>query len=302
MFAFLIYDSRSGRVFFARDRFGKKPLYYAQNRGRLGVCLGDQGASRPPGGFPSSEPAGLAPLPQLSVDPGAGHPFRGHSQKSPPPTAGAGRPAPGSRLAAGGSSPPTEPTCRSADAAADVRALFTAAVRKRMMSDVPFGVYLSGGIDSTANVATMSQMMSQPVNTFSIAFAGEPELNELPEAARVARHFRTNHCAIEITDEDALQSLPEIVHHQDEPIADPVCVPLYHLAKRTKEAGVTVVQIGEGSDELFFGYRRLRPGPGGGPPVVEGRAAGPRVRAQRRGHESSDGSSPGCWPSSHTSR
>ena len=97
-------------------------------------------------------------------------------------------------------------------------------------------------------------MTSQPVNTFSIAFAGEPELNELPEAARAARHFRTNHCAIEITDEDALRSLPDIVDHQDEPIADPVCVPLYHLAKRTKEAGVTVVQIGEGSDELFFGY------------------------------------------------
>ena len=141
-----------------------------------------------------------------------------------------------------------------ADAAADVRALFTSAVRKRMMSDVPFGVYLSGGIDSTANVATMSQMTAQPVNTFSIAFAGEPELNELPEASRVADHFGTNHCAIEITDEEALRSLPDIVHHQDEPMADPVCVPLYHLARRTKEAGVTVVQIGEGSDELFFGY------------------------------------------------
>jgi asparagine synthase (glutamine-hydrolysing) len=123
-----------------------------------------------------------------------------------------------------------------------------------MMSDVPFGVYLSGGIDSTANVATMSQMMSQPVNTFSIAFTEEPSLNELSEASRAAKHFRTNHCSIEITDEEALRSLPEIVHHQDEPIADPVCVPLYHLAKHTKDAGVTVVQIGEGSDELFFGY------------------------------------------------
>ena len=130
-----------------------------------------------------------------------------------------------------------------AEAVADIRHLFTAAVRKRMISDVPFGVNLSGGIDITVNVATMSQMTSQPVNTFSIAFTGEPSLNELSEASRAARHFGTNHCAIEITDDDALQSLPDIAHHQDEPIADPVCVPLYHLAKRTKEEGAgTVVQ------------------------------------------------------------
>ena len=187
-----------------------------------------------------------------------------------------------------------------AEAAAGVRALFTAAVRKRMMSDVSFGVYLSGGIDSTANVATMSQMTSQPVNTFSIAFAGEPELDELPEAARVADHFRTNHCPIEINDEDTLRSLPDIVHHQDEPIADPVCVPLYHLAKRTKEAGVTVVQIGEGSDEIFFGYGAY----------VEFMAAARRLwKVERMVPRSvlsavgraTVGSSPGCWRNSHTS-
>jgi asparagine synthase (glutamine-hydrolysing) len=122
------------------------------------------------------------------------------------------------------------------------------------MSDVPFGVYLSGGIDSTANVAVMSRFMERPVDTFSIAFRDEPKLNELPQARRAARYYGTNHCEIEITDDDAMRSLPDVIHHQDEPIADPVCVPLYHLAKSTKEMGVTVVQIGEGSDEVFFGY------------------------------------------------
>lgn len=253
MFAFLIYDNRSRRVFFARDRFGKKPLYYAKTAS---------------GWVFASEIKALLTHPQVSptVDRHALQQYLSFLTTPAPDTLFAGvakLPAAhcGTWSADGGLEtrrwwqlPTDKVDIPLAAAAADIRDLFVAAVRKRMMSDVPFGVYLSGGIDSTSNVAAMSQLMSQPVNTFSIAFAGEPSLNELSEADWAARYYKTNHCSIEITDDDALRSLPEIVHHQDEPIADPVCVPLYHLAKRTKEAGVTVVQIGEGSDEVFFGY------------------------------------------------
>jgi asparagine synthase (glutamine-hydrolysing) len=253
MFAFLIYDSRSRRGFFARDRFGKKPLYYAK--------LADGWAF-------ASEIKALLAHPQVcpSVDRQALQHYLSFLTTPAPQTLFAGiAKLPAAHCGSWSADGKLEtrqwwqlPTEKAdipfADAAGDIRDLFIAAVGKRMMSDVPFGVYLSGGIDSTSNVAAMSQLMSQPVNTFSIAFTGEPSLNELSEADWAARYYKTNHCSIEITDDDALRSLPDIVHHQDEPIADPVCVPLYHLAKRTKEAGVTVVQIGEGSDEVFFGY------------------------------------------------
>jgi asparagine synthase (glutamine-hydrolysing) len=143
---------------------------------------------------------------------------------------------------------------RPADAADELRTLFAASVEERMMSDVPIGVYLSGGVDSSANVAFMCQHSDTPLRTFSIAFADEPSLDELAHARAVARHFGTEHREVVLNDDDVIACLPDLVHHQDEPIADPVCVPLFHLARLTKRSGVTVVQVGEGSDESFFGY------------------------------------------------
>ena len=253
MFGFLIYDRRSRRVFFARDRFGKKPLYYARTNHGYVFASEIKALLVHPEIVPAVNRRALGHYLSFLTTPAPDSLFEGIA-KLPAAHCGTWSAESGLQTRRWWQLPTDKIDVAFEDAVADIRDLFTAAVRKRMMSDVPFGVYLSGGIDSTANVATMSQMMSQPVNTFSIAFAGEPSLNELSEASRAARHFGTNHCAIEITDDDALQSLPDIVHHQDEPIADPVCVPLYHLAKRTKEAGVTVVQIGEGSDEVFFGY------------------------------------------------
>jgi asparagine synthase (glutamine-hydrolysing) len=253
MFAFLIYDRRLRRVFFARDRFGKKPLYYAQTTRGYVFASEAKALLVHPEVVPVVNRHALAHYLSFLATPAPETLFEGIA-KVPAAYCGNWSAASGLETRRWWQLPTDKVDVPFAEAVADIRDLFTAAVRKRMMSDVPFGVYLSGGIDSTANVATMSQMTSQPVNTFSIAFTGEPSLNELSEASRAARHFGTNHCEIEITDDDALQSLPDIVHHQDEPIADPVCIPLYHLAKRTKEEGVTVVQIGEGSDEVFFGY------------------------------------------------
>ncbi len=134
------------------------------------------------------------------------------------------------------------------------RELLTSAIEKRLMSDVPFGVLLSGGIDSSANVALMSRLMDRPVRTFTVGFSDHEHLNELEWARRVARHFKTDHHEILVDEKDMREYLPSLVHSQDEPIADWVCIPLYFVSKLVRDSGTVVVQVGEGSDEQFCGY------------------------------------------------
>lgn len=136
---------------------------------------------------------------------------------------------------------------------AKIRELLRNSVQQQMMSDVPVGVFLSGGVDSSLNVALMSEF-TQRINTFTVAFADGPEFNELEWARKVARHFGTQHHEIIIEEKEAYEFFTNMVHHQDEPLGDCVCVPLYYVAKLLRESGVTVVQVGEGSDELFCGY------------------------------------------------
>ena len=135
-----------------------------------------------------------------------------------------------------------------------LRELLRESVRLRMMSDVPFGVLLSGGVDSSLNVALMSELMDRPVDTFSVAIRDDPLSDELANARQVAQRFGADHHEVVISSQDFIEYLPEMVHHQDEPLADPVCVPLYFVSKLAKDNGTTVLQVGEGADELFAGY------------------------------------------------
>jgi asparagine synthase (glutamine-hydrolysing) len=137
---------------------------------------------------------------------------------------------------------------------AEILRLLRDSIRKRMMSDVPFGVFLSGGVDSSANVALMSEQMSRPVETFTVGFSDAEYLNELEPARRIAKKFGTNHHEVIISEKEMHEFLPSMVFHQDEPIADPVCVPLYYVSKLARDSGTIVVQVGEGSDEIFSGY------------------------------------------------
>jgi len=141
---------------------------------------------------------------------------------------------------------------------AEVLRLLRESIRKRMMSDVPFGVFLSGGVDSSANVALMSEQMSRPVNTFTVGFSNAEYLNELEQARRIVRQFGTNHHEVIISEKEMRDFLPDMIFHQDEPIGDPVCVPLYYVSKLARESGTIVVQVGEGSDEIFSGYSNYR--------------------------------------------
>jgi asparagine synthase (glutamine-hydrolysing) len=135
----------------------------------------------------------------------------------------------------------------------EVRRLLRQSVARRMVSDVPFGVFLSGGLDSSLNVALMAELMDRPVQTFSIGIEGDVS-NEFQFAREVAQHFGANHHEVLINDRDFLEFLPRMAFLQDEPLADPVCVPLYYVSKLAREAGTIVIQVGEGSDEIFAGY------------------------------------------------
>lgn len=130
------------------------------------------------------------------------------------------------------------------------------AVKLRKVSDVPLGVFLSGGIDSSTNLALFSEGDSQPVQTFSIGYHGEHASyrNELDFARMMATQVGAHQHEKLLSVDDLLDFLPAMVRLQDEPIADPVCVPVYYVSKLARDHGVTVCQVGEGADELFFGY------------------------------------------------
>jgi asparagine synthase (glutamine-hydrolysing) len=257
MFAIALWDARRRRLLLYRDRLGVKPLYHAVAGGRLV--------------FASEIKAILAhPAVTASMDPEAFYHYCTFIHTPAPRTLFAGisklEPAHYLRVEADGRMELVRywhPLAARVDAAAyadeetvaeRIRALFRAAVEKRMMSDVPFGVFLSGGIDSSANVAVMAQLMSRPVDTFTVAIKDQEATNEFQWARRIARQFGANHHEIVIDDAGFLDLLPLIVRHQDEPLADPVCFPLYHVSKLARESGTIVIQVGEGSDELFAGY------------------------------------------------
>ncbi len=140
------------------------------------------------------------------------------------------------------------------EAVAEITRLLKQSIARRMVSDVPFGVLLSGGVDSSLNVALMSELMSRPVTTFTIGYEGKDDYNEFAFARQVSRRYQTDHHETLINRQEMQDFLPLLVQLQDEPIADNVCIPLYFLAKLVRQSGTTVVQVGEGADENFLGY------------------------------------------------
>jgi asparagine synthase (glutamine-hydrolysing) len=255
MFAFAVWDQRRRRLFFARDRAGEKPLYYAPTRTGLLFASEIKALLKHPDVSRSVDLEALGYYLTFLTTPPPSTLFAGIS-KLPAAHCGSWTQDEGLRTWRWWDLPRRHSTldAKEEELATELRALFEASVEERMMSDVPIGVYLSGGIDSSANVAFMTRHSRDPLRTFSVAFADEPSFNELSHARAVADFFGTEHHEVVLDDRDVMACLPELIHHQDEPIADPVCVPLFHLARLTKQCDVTVVQVGEGSDESFFGY------------------------------------------------
>lgn len=131
-------------------------------------------------------------------------------------------------------------------------------VALRMGADVPVGVFLSGGVDSSLNAALFTEMRKKPVSAFSVGFENDEELtsytNEFHYSSLMAKKLNSDYHEKYLSQQMLLDFIPDLIHYQDEPIADPVCFPLYYVSKLAKENNVTVCQVGEGSDELFWGY------------------------------------------------
>ena len=137
-----------------------------------------------------------------------------------------------------------------------IRTELRTAVQLRAVSDVPVGVFLSGGIDSSTNTALFSEIKKSGVKTFCVGYPSETESyqSEFHYAKMMSEYSHTDHYEHIITPDEAINFIPEMVYAQDEPIADPVCIPVYYVSKLARDNGITVAQVGEGSDELFWGY------------------------------------------------
>lgn len=255
-YAIAIWDARVEQLVLVRDRIGVKPLYFYYRDGRFIFASEIKAILQHPAVTPDVDEMSLYHYLTFLTTPAPQTLFR-DIQKLP-----AGHLL---TLKRDGSLhikrywdalPPREMNTDRSDEEhkKEILRLLRASITKRMMSDVPFGVFLSGGVDSSANVALMSEQMSRPVQTFTVGFRDEEYLNELESARRIAREFGTNHHEVIIGEEEMLDFLPQLVYHQDEPIADPVCVPLYYVAKLARDNGTIVVQVGEGADEIFSGY------------------------------------------------
>ena len=256
MFAFAVYDRRGEeRLFIARDRLGIKPLYYAEEGGVFLFASEIKALLQWRAIAAEMDDEALWHYLTVSTSPAPRTMFKGISKLRPGHTL---------TLYANGRSEMRQywealPTDDMADATEAetvkrLRELLRESIRLRMMSDVPFGVFLSGGVDSSLNVALMSELMDRPVDTYSVAIRDDAASNELSQARAVAQHYKANHHEVVITPQQFVETMPLVVHHQDEPLADPVCVPLYHVSKLARDSGTIVVQVGEGADELFAGY------------------------------------------------
>lgn len=254
MFAMAIWDQRRERLVLARDRLGKKPLYYAMHDGRLVFA---------------SELKSLMQLPGINkeIDPGAIDLYLTYQYIPHPHSIYKGiRKLPPGYFAVfengelsvqrywnvdwSRETPMDQPT-----ASRELQTMLADAVRIRLRSDVPLGAFLSGGIDSSLIVAIAQQQLEMPIRTFSIGFS-EADFDETHYAKMVADHVGTKHERFEVTP-DALNIIDRLVDQYDEPFGDSSAVPTWYLCELTRQH-VTVALSGDGGDELFGGYERYR--------------------------------------------
>jgi len=251
MFAVAVWDRASRTLWLVRDRLGVKPLYFASTPGRLVFGSEIKAVLAVPGVTRTLDPAALDAFLALNYVPGPRTIWQEVSQLPP-----------GYMLTATADRQTVEPwwdvrfghdlyTDRD-QAIEDIRALCDDAVRLRLVSDVPLGAFLSGGLDSSAVVHFMRPRHTGPLHTFSVRF-DEQSFDEGPFAALVARTYDLTHHEVVCRAADVSASLDRLVFHADAPVADISMVPMYRLAQATREH-VTVVLSGDGGDEVFGGY------------------------------------------------
>jgi asparagine synthase (glutamine-hydrolysing) len=258
MFAFAVWDAKNNELWLVRDRIGIKPLYYSIHNNRIV--------------FASEIKALLEdPDQKREVNEEAFFHYLSFIFSPAPNTlfAGINKIPPGTWLRVSETGQVREhrywdvwdhtsslENSSEDEISEQLIAELRTAVNYRKIGDVPVGVFLSGGIDSSTNAALFSENETAPVKTFSIGFEGNYNSykNELHYAKRMAQNVNADYHEQKLTQKDLIDFIPKMIQLQDEPIADIVCMPVYFVSKLARENGVTVCQVGEGADELFCGY------------------------------------------------
>lgn len=294
MFAFALYDADKKRLVMARDRAGKKPLFYAESGGlrfasELRALLEIAPDCR------AIDPEGLDAYLALKFVPSPRTLLRG-ARKLPPGhflVKEGNAPAVVSRYWQPFAAASARPASAS-EAADRIDAALSAAVKRRLVSDVPVCLFLSGGVDSSLIAAHLDRLGARGTSAYTIGYKDAPECNEFEFAQTVARKFDLKHREVVMTSREALATLEDDGAALDEPISDWVWVPLWHLSRAARADGFKVALVGEGSDELFVGYdvmhkglrdlRRFRNPLMRGLARVGSAALSPVYRVARRGH------------------
>ncbi|MBI5324213.1 MAG: asparagine synthase (glutamine-hydrolyzing) [Ignavibacteriae bacterium] len=256
MWGLAVWDGEKQELFIARDRIGIKPLYYTVSNGRLIFASEIKAILQHPS---IKAELNLEELPNyLNYGMTGSESLFKNIKKLPPAhclTINNRGEIKIDRYWSPFNSGLETSNMSFEEIQTEVLRLLKQSIKDRMMSDVPFGVFLSGGIDSSLNVALMAELMNRPVDTFTVGFKELEKYNELEYARKIAGIYKTNHHEIMIDSNDVLPVLGDLVWHEDEPNADPVCMPLYFLSKLTRDSGTIVIQVGEGSDEQYIGYK-----------------------------------------------
>jgi asparagine synthase (glutamine-hydrolysing) len=254
MYAYAIWDAPQETLFLARDRLGKKPLYYTVVDGsilfasEIKAMLAHRAVPR------EMEPLALDGYLAFQYVPGPQTIFRGIYRLLPGQTLTWHNGTLRLRQYWQPDYTPHQPAASEAEYLERTTELLREAVRLRLMSEVPLGAFLSGGLDSSVIVGLMAGLMEQPVKTFSVGFGEGGEVDEVAHARLVAEHFGTDHHEITVR-ADAAELLPKLAWHLYEPIADAAAIPTFLISQVARQH-VTVVLTGEGGDELFAGYAR----------------------------------------------
>ena len=252
MFGFAIWDAPKQKLFLARDRIGIKPLYYWLDGEKILFASEIKSLLQHPDVYAEATPEGIDMFMTFGYVTGEKTIFRNIRRLMP-----------GHTLTVKDGKVDIRrywyldyqiDTSRSqADHEAELESRLKRAIQLRLRSDVPLGVFLSGGLDSSAVVGLLSSMVDAPLKTFSIGFEHGRQYNELNYARLVSRHFGTEHYEYVLAPAEFQASIPDFIWYMDEPVAESAAISLYHISKLAREH-VTVVLSGEGADELFAGY------------------------------------------------
>jgi asparagine synthase (glutamine-hydrolysing) len=262
MFAFALWDGRRRSLWLARDRLGIKPLYYTAAGGRVAFASEPKALLADPGLKRELDPEALFHYLSFLTVPAPLTLFRGIRKLAAATWIQFdvdGAVAERRYWEPWGEAEPLTGAAE-AELAELVLAELRISVRLRKLADVPVGVFLSGGVDSSANAALFAEGEQRPVETFTIGYEGDNPgyRNEFDWARRMAAHIGAAHHERLLTQQETIDFLPQMVRLTDEPIADPVAVPLFHVCELARRSGVVVGQSGEGADELFLGYPSWR--------------------------------------------